>query len=255
MGISSIVVSGVVTQEGKKSRNDVADKMRQLMERWEQGISPTNRRFSDRFITGEIHILIIFRVVETGEVWFVCLERNTTQDKVFSDGQDVTVLIGVVESAEKPEGFVPALVWFERINGLYRFPPRTLYASSLSGFITLKGMRYRELNISPVFRGSFAECNPDLNQLESEVVQGTAQVVNHVTSDCRDFGRKDVQRAHIKEWLASLRLCIEANRLKGCFSKRQDGRFEIIEVLLGPFNFYANQSDSVVGKHSLNRRI
>src|ERR1019366_1288061 len=125
-------------QERPESRNDVADKMRQLMKRWEQCISPTNRRFGERFLAGEIHILIVFRVVETGEVWFVCLERNSSDNHILADGQDETVLIGVVQSSEQPESLTPALVWFERIDGLYRFLPRTLYASSLSGFITLK---------------------------------------------------------------------------------------------------------------------
>jgi len=41
----------IVLQEGDKPRNDVADKMGQLMERWEKSISPTNRRFSVRTIT------------------------------------------------------------------------------------------------------------------------------------------------------------------------------------------------------------
>ena len=119
----------VILQEREKPRNNVADKMRQLMESWEQSISPTNRRFGERFVAGEIHILIVFRVVETGEIWFVCLERNSTNDNVLADRQDETMLISVVESAEKPKSLISTLVWFERINGLNRLPPRTLYAS------------------------------------------------------------------------------------------------------------------------------
>lgn len=161
-------------QERPESRNDVADKMRQLMKRWEQCISPTNRRFGERFLAGEIHILIVFRVVETGEVWFVCLERNSSDNHILADGQDETVLIGVVQSSEQPESLTPALVWFERIDGLYRFPPRTLYASSLSGFITLKGRKNRELNVFPFFRGSSAERNPNLNQVEGEMIQSAS---------------------------------------------------------------------------------
>src|ERR1035438_2347900 len=93
----------VISQEREKPRNDVADKMRQLMKRWEQSISPTNRRFNERFVAGEIHILIVFRVIETGEVWFVCLERYASHDHILADGQNETMLIGVVESAEQPE--------------------------------------------------------------------------------------------------------------------------------------------------------
>src|ERR1035441_5771840 len=135
--------SFAVLQEREEPRNDVAHKMGQLMERWEQSVSQTNRRFGERFLAGEIQVLIVFRVVETSEVWFVCLERYSPDNHILADGQNETVLIGIVESAEQPERFIPALVRLERINSLYRFPSRTLYASSLSGFITLRGRKYR----------------------------------------------------------------------------------------------------------------
>jgi len=240
-----------LSEERSETRNDVADKLRQLMQRWEQSISPTNRRFNERFLAGEIHILLIFRDAETSEVWFVCLERYAPNDHIVADGQNETVLIGIVQSPEQPESLIPALVRLERINGLNRFPPRTLYTSTLSVFITIRGVGYRELNVFPFFGGSFAERNPNLNQMENEMIQGASQVMNHVSGDGRDFRRIDIQRADVQKWLASLRLRIEANQLKGCFAKRLDSRFQIIEVLLGPFNFYADQSQSVVGKHFL----
>jgi len=239
----------VILQQRVEPRNDVADKMRQLMERWEQSISPTNRRLNERFTAGEIHVLIAFRDTKTGEVWFACLERYASDNHVFADGQNETMLIGVVESSEQPESLIPAFVRFERIYGLNRFPPRTLYMSSLSGFITLKGIHYRELNVFPFFGGSFTERHSDHNQVKREMVESGSQVVNHVSGTGGNVGGVDVQRSEVHEWVASLRLRIEANQLKGCFAKRQDSRFEFVEVLLGPFNFYADQADSVVGSH------
>lgn len=241
--------ASVVLQEGEKPRNDVADKMGQLVERWEQSISSTNRRFGARFLAGEIHILIVFRIIETNEVWFVCLERCSSDNHILANGQDETVLVSVVESAEKPEGLTSAFVWLERINGLNRFPPRTLYASSLSGFITLQGMKYRELNIFPYFGGDFVKRNANRDQMKDKMVESASQVVNNISSDCGNLGRIDIERPEIKRWLPSLHLRIEANQLKGCFAKRLDSHFEIVEVLLGPFNFYKNQSESVVGCH------
>jgi len=41
---------GRTFQERGEARNDVADKMRQLMKRWDKSISPTNRRFGQHFI-------------------------------------------------------------------------------------------------------------------------------------------------------------------------------------------------------------
>ena len=48
-----------VIQEGSERSNDVADKLRELMKRWEQRITVSDLHLDDRFIRGEIHILLI----------------------------------------------------------------------------------------------------------------------------------------------------------------------------------------------------
>jgi hypothetical protein len=88
-----------------------------------------------------------------------------------------------------------------------------------------------------------------MNEMKRQMVKGASEVMGNIASDSGDLGRVDVQWADIQEWLASLRLMIEANQLKGCFAKRLSSRFQFIEVLIGPFNFYADQSESVVGCH------
>jgi hypothetical protein len=50
------------------------------------------------------------------------------------------------------------------------------------------------------------------------MIEGASQVMDHVSGDGRDFGRIDVQWAHVEEWLASLRLRIEANQPKEVLS-------------------------------------
>lgn len=239
----------VVLQERHEARNDVADKMGQLMERWEQSISPSNRRLDERFLAGEIHILILFRDTETDEVWFVNLERDASDNRIFTYRQNEAVLVGVIQLAQQPERVVSAFVRLEPINRFNRFPPRTLYASTLSGFITLQGMKYRELNIWQFLGSDFAKRDSYGDELERQMIQGTSQVVNHVSCDDGYVKSIDMKGSEFKAWLADTGLEIDANRLKGCFAKRQGSRFQIIEVLLGPFNFYADQSESVVGKH------
>ena len=137
-------------KKGPETSDDVADKLSKLMERWEQRITPVNRRFDERFLAGVIHVLIVFRDVETGEVWFVCLERHTPQDHIPSREKDEAVLVGIVEFVEQPQRLVATLVWLQRIDGLNSLPRHTLYASSLSVFITIGGMRHRELNVIPL---------------------------------------------------------------------------------------------------------
>src|ERR1035437_6400031 len=208
----------VVLQEGEKPSNDVADKMTQLVERWEQRIRQTNRRFNERFLAGEIHILIIFRLVETNEVWFVCLESNSPDNHILSDRQNETVLIGIVESSEQPKCLASTFVRLEPINSLNRFPPRTLYASSLSGFITLKGMEYRELNVFPFFGGSLAPRRPNYNQVESEMIESATQVVDHISRNGGNIGTVDIKGPEFKAWLSSLRIKIDSNHFEGCLA-------------------------------------
>lgn len=240
-----------LSEERSKTRNDVADKLGKLMERWEQRITDRNRRFADRFCTGEIHLLLLFRDSETGKVWIACLERNPANDSLFTRQQNETVFVGIVELAEQPERIVPILVRLEPINSLYRLPPRTLYASSLSGFVARKGIEYRELNIRPLFGSGFSRLNSYADKLKCEMVKSTSKVVDDIASRKRNVESVDIEWVDFKNWLHALGLSLCADRLEGCFAKRLDSRFEFIEVLLGPFNFYADQSQSVVGKHFL----
>lgn len=238
-------------QQRVEPRNDVADKMSQLMERWEQSISPTNRRFDERFLAGEIHILILFRDAETDKVWFVNLERNASDNRVLSDRKNEAVFVGVIKLTQQPERVVSALVRLERIDRLNSFPPRTLYASNLSGFITLRGIKYRELNILPLLGSGFAKRDSDRDELECQVVQGASEIVNQVSGENWNIESVDMEWSGLKAWLTDTRLEIDANCLKGCLTQSDSSRFQIVEVLLGPFNFYADQADSVVGGHSV----
>ena len=61
-------------EKGKERVNNVADVVGQLTQRWEQSISPTNRRLNERFAAGEIHVLLLVREAiksEVGKIWVV----------------------------------------------------------------------------------------------------------------------------------------------------------------------------------------
>src|SRR5450755_2275255 len=89
-------------QERAESRNNVADQLGQLMKRWEQRITLSNRRIGERWLAREIHVLFLLQSVKTGKEWVVGLERDSVHDEVVADRKDETVLIGVVELVEQP---------------------------------------------------------------------------------------------------------------------------------------------------------
>src|SRR5690242_3559271 len=110
-------------------------------------------------------------------------------------------------------------------------------------------MKYREVNVPPFLSSAFAERDSHDNQLESQMVKGTSEIVDHISSDSGNIGFINVKWPEFKAWLRGIGIVLEADRLKGCFAQRKDSRLQLIEVLLGPFNFYADQRDSVVGGH------
>jgi hypothetical protein len=243
-------VTGQLPQEGLELRNDVADKLGKLMERWEQRITFNGRKLGSRFLAGEIHVIVLFRINEASEKWFACIERYSADNSFFSDGNNKTMLIGVIESPEKPKRIIPTFVRLKPVDSLYSLPSRTLYASNLSGFVTIGGMKNRELNVFHFECSSLAPSNSDLNKMENQMVQRTPQIVRDISRNGGDLGCVDVVLPKIEAWLSSLGITICNERLNYRVPHPSEGGFQLCEVLVGPFNFYADQSQSIVrGPH------
>jgi hypothetical protein len=162
-------------QERAEARNDVADKLGKLMQRWEQRITVDNPRFSDRFCTSQIHILLRLRGVNAIEDSVLVIEQGRSSSEVeqscFADGNKVAVLVQDVELMQPPQSIIPAFVRFEFVDSILRWPENTLYFSSLFGWITLWGMRNRKLDFPSGFTASLAVIQADKNQLKCEMVE------------------------------------------------------------------------------------
>ena len=50
--------------------------------------------------------------------------------------------------------------------------------------------------------GEIRQANADADKLKGEMIESASQVVNYVSGNGGDFGRVDIQRAHIQEWLS-----------------------------------------------------
>ncbi len=237
-------------QEGPEARNDVADKLTQLMERWKDSISLTNRRLDERFLTGEIHLIIRFWIADTGEEWFVCAERYAADNNVFSNRQNEAVFVGIVELVQQPERFVPTLVRFERVDSFYRFPLHTLYLSSSPlGFITDRAMRDRKLDHFPRLSSNLPLVGADHDKVKSQMVECAPEVMDSIADDRGNVGLVDIERAKMKEWISGFHIRVTPNSLSVKHAGAQNEIFQFSDMLIGPFNFYADQADSVVGVH------
>ena len=236
-------------EQGLKGRNDLADKLTQPMKRWEQ-ITLSNRKLDERFIAGVIHGLFLVGASQSRKEWIIGFERDSIHDEILADRKDASVFVGNVQLVEQPERLVPALVWFEPVDCLNCFGPRTTYAFRLFGFISLRVMRDRELNRFPPPLADDAIFRANADKMKCQVVQSTHEVVSGVSSNCGNIGGVDLERIHLQSWLSGVRIGIKPNSLDYRTDERKNGIFEIFDVLIGPFNFYSDQSQSVVSKHS-----
>ena len=239
-------------QERAKLAHDVGDRLEKLMERWEQRILPSDPKFGDRFLAGEIHVLVLLRDPDTGKKWVLRLEPNTnvlrSENVELPNRKDEAVLVGIIELPEQPKRVVTALVRFEPIENFYRFPPRTLYCSALHGYETIEGMRDRELNLFPSLGSSFSVLGSDSDKLPSKVIESTSEVVNNVSDNCGNGGFQNEEWASL---VKTFHVRLHRNRVELIRHPRNKSRFQLLDMLIGPFDFYADQSESVVGGHRI----
>jgi hypothetical protein len=117
-------VSEELLQKRLEAKNHVFHSIDQLMQRWEHRIMARNLRLAQRFLNLELHILLHLRVIETGVVWGVLLEKEVSTEPVgvekvvMGEREQCSMLIDAVKFVDAPERIVPAFVWFEPIESL-----------------------------------------------------------------------------------------------------------------------------------------
>jgi len=241
-------------QPRKEDNDEVINKINQLMERWEQRITRRNLKIAERFVNFELQILLHVRVVDSRELWVVCLEvvREETdvpkpvsnQEAVIGVGEKRSVLVDVIKLVDFPKRVIPAFVWFESVDSFYRFGTHTLYFSSLLPFVSSSILRNRKLNTPTRL---FARPNPD--ELVCKVIKRAPEVVDNIASRSEGVEGTDAVFTKLFEGLARLRIFIGSERLEVLLPETNELGFEVDEVLLGPLNFHSDEDQSVVGRH------
>lgn len=244
-------------QETLKVKDDTLNAVHPLMERFQKCIGLSNLKLSTRFAALETHIILHVRIKGTCEMWAVCFERAWTDEKGHlllvpgSDEQNVVindeteaVLVDVVQLMDAPEDVVSALVWFQPIDLFYRLWPDALYLSSffgmVSSFVTRDGKFY-----APTWRGA---TGPDYGEMICEVVESTSQVVDHIASDRHSIKGKHWNRSVVLSALSKIRIRLKYGDVLVTVPMGKEFPIEITEVKFGPFNFYPDQNNSVVGR-------
>lgn len=241
-------------QEWLESRNQAFHISNELTQRWDERLTLNSLLIEKRFSRGQIHIIVHVLIKSTGERWGLCFESSRFQqeplisvswhdiDCVISNRQNGPVLVDNVQLMNLPKSCIPAVVWFQRIDEFYRFWPDALYFSSLDGFVSSFILRNRKTySIGGFVIGSGND------ESICQVVQGASEIVNYVPSDGEDRKVVDRQTSCAHKYLSALRIFIGEAQIKVLIPSGVQYLLEVTEVIFGPFDFYTNQNDSIIG--------
>jgi hypothetical protein len=245
-------------EERLEAENQALRNVNHLVQRWENRITARRLRIAKRFLDLELHIVLHLRVVESGKCWGVLLEKEIPiepigkENKIPRPRSDRTMFVDTVKLVNSPEIKVPAFVWFEEIESFYSLWPDTIYKSVSSGFVTSDALR----NWESIPVRDFASSNDE--HVTHQVIESGAQIVGDIASSSRNIRRTDdsLQEA-VRAWnslsdaeiirraFSFLSVSLSDDHCSALYS--QDVGCQIVEVLFGPLNFYANENDSFVG--------
>ncbi|HEY4905048.1 MAG TPA: hypothetical protein VIH89_16355 [Candidatus Sulfotelmatobacter sp.] len=250
--------------------NQVVNKVIHTLERFNNRITLNNSRFSERYIKQEIYLLVHFRVGGINKEFVAYFQgehpicRTDVEVRHGRHGQALglhhfrefgaevlpnvevaerrsyrnqkTVLVDVVQLVESPERVVSSLVWFDCVDSVYSILPHSLYFSSSSGFIFRGIIKDRKVNVPGIANSPSA----NHEELISQVVESTSEIVENVPGDHGDFDWNGFGPEDVVNELSHLRITLGANFVGVSSVEGQNGRLQLSDVLVGPFDFKAD---------------
>jgi len=235
---------GALSEERLELKDQVFNKLDELMQRWEHRITPRNLRFIDRFLDVQVHILLHLLVKNSSKIWVARLDKNLMESpgiidpicpsqKVVIDGEEHPVLIDVVKLMQSPERFVPTSVRFEAIDSFYRQRAHALYFSSLVPIVSGNILKNRKPGL--LSRSSAIS----KNELVCEMVESGAEVVSNIAC-CPNRISGQYPKIRLLDTCAGCRINISQEHV--LFKVPEFGKLgiEVTEVLLGPLNLYSD---------------
>jgi hypothetical protein len=170
-----------------------------------------------------------------------------------TNGYQEAVLVDIVKLVESPETVVPSLVRFGRVDSIYGRLRHALYFSFTRGFVLRGdvGVDYRETDLLAfgLAKDDALFSTADVNEMPNEMVKGTSHVLDSLPGEQRDNGshRLDTSDIMVRECIGKLRMWLGSNFVRLTVQEGLDSRFQCLDVLVGPCDFYAGKLDSLVG--------
>ena len=165
------------------------------------------------------------------------------------DSYQNSMLVDIVESVESPEGVIPSLVWLAGLDCLYRCLRHSLYFSGRFGFVFRGIIADREISRLENLRVCRAV---DHRKVVSEMIQSRPEIEQHISRYAAD-AQRDIVGLHeiVNTCLRNIVVRLDANHIGIRIKEGFDFRFEIADVLFGPFDFRPNQSEPFICCHQV----
>lgn len=239
-----------------------------LIEKQNNRLTFTNRRFVERYFKGELHILVQFRITGAPVELIADFQRapivlgtkpkagrRSTDDTGVSfdllaedfvyNGVDAktveacpdniysSVLVDVVELVQYPEYVpFPSLVRFSLLQDIDRALMSNLYFSMKRGRKLSPGIGHGVRNAVVVWATAPSHMN-----LHGEVIQGPTKVVEGITHNNPNASGNVLDTAHVIDCLSALRITIFPGGIGAEVEKSSDQLLSITDVFFGPFEF------------------
>ena len=253
-GLSGAPSGRVSLQERFEGGDEAVREINQLIERWEKGIRISNLRLVNRFVDFSLQISLRVVIKDSGKIYVrspmpigivgppwqpICKKQI-----LMADGEQVAMLVRIIEGVDSPESIVSSLVRLGSIDGPFGFVSHSLYLSSLSGFICGKVLCDGKLNTTRVRRPVVIRSHHD--KLICEMVEGASEVVHNIADGGKRFkgerrqGMEDMRAAG--NWIRSVGVDVGGDYCKFTIPKFDQLPFQVTEVLLGPLDLNANEN-------------
>jgi hypothetical protein len=228
--------------------DDAKDKLRKLMDSWNDSLSVKKLSFAEEYIKGRLSVVCYVSLGTKSDkvnASPVANSDRTHEDRVavsvFSSNvgklrnrynwDQKSVFVEIVKFAESPDGEIPGLVRLYIVNDNIRGVRRgLLYRSLIDGIYKIvPSFVHGECGPTVVYPGVTNYCSNDMIQRGSEVVNGIAD-------DERNLVRQPPDGSEPENVLSGLRLYIDAETIEVGFQEGGQAGLKLMDVAYGPFD-------------------
>lgn len=248
-----------ISEKRDELADDALDKMSQFMEQWNDQLTLDNLRLAERYLKGELELLVFFSLKGQRPAKDFCaiLQKNgfrphpyglsfppSCNSQLSISGchrYQEAVLVDVVQFMDSPQVIVPSFVRAAFLDELYCGARNPLYFGIRTGFQFLKEVvgsgSTLEDWITDVSRGHISV---SLNELPNEMIEGGSQIVKNISDEDRKSQGDLRAEMNPIDFLARFQIALGTDGIRTCFDERINPAFEIVDVFFGPFDFCPN---------------